>query len=135
MTGLAMAYHTNATVYTSKNEETARITQEIIGDNQGMSHPLARRNVKDYKDYKIKEKTSLPPVIESYTDNANCDQLDYRLKGDCAMTITASITNLEESSYPLLWSYVAFYCKTSNVKMCKLETASFPVILQPPTKQ
>ena len=66
-----MAYHTNATVYTSKNEETTRKTQEIIGDNQGMSHPLARRNIKDYKDYKIKEKTSLPPFIESYTDNAN----------------------------------------------------------------
>ena len=50
-----MAYHTNATVYISKNEETARITQEIIDDNQGISHPLARRNIKDYKDYKIKE--------------------------------------------------------------------------------
>ena len=52
MTGLATTHHTNATVYNPENEETARLTQEIIDDNQEESHPLRRRNVNDYRNYK-----------------------------------------------------------------------------------
>ena len=40
----------------------------------------------DYNDYKI-GKSPPPPVIASYTDNTNLDQLDYRIKADCAVAI------------------------------------------------
>ena len=40
----------------------------------------------DYNDYKI-GKSPPPPVIGSYTDNTNLDQLNYRIKADCAVAI------------------------------------------------
>ena len=76
LTSLAKAHHTNATVYNPKNEEIAKITQKIIGDDIKESNTLTRRNINNYEDYKI-GKPSPPPVIESYTDNTDSDQLDY----------------------------------------------------------
>ena len=79
--------------------------------------------------------TSPPPVIGSYADNANHDQLDYklRLSVDCAMAIGASITSLKEPSYPPLDSWTVFNSKTSNVEVYKSENGFFAVISQPPS--
>ena len=99
LTGLDTTHHTNATVYNSKNEQTSTITQEIIDDDQEESRPSTIRNINDYNDYKT-GKPSPPPVIGSYTDKTNRDQLDYRLSVDCTMVIGANITNSEGPSYP-----------------------------------
>ena len=89
---------------TQKNEETSILTQEITDGYQEESRLSTRRNMNDYNDYKINDykKPSPPPVIGSYTDNTNRDLLEYRLSADCAMAIGASITSLEEPSYPPL---------------------------------
>ena len=39
LTGLNTTHHTNATVYSPKNEETSTTTQEIIDDNQEQGRP------------------------------------------------------------------------------------------------
>ena len=48
------------------------------------------------------------------------------------MTIGASISSLEEHSYPPLGSWTVCNNKTSNVKMYKLETGFFVTIPQLP---
>ena len=95
MTSLDTTNHTNATVYNSKNEKISTITQEIIDGDQEESLLSTRKNINDYIDYKI-GKLSPPPVIGSYTNITNRDQLGYRLSVDCAMVIGSSITRLEE---------------------------------------
>ena len=95
LTGLDTTHHTNATVYNPKNEEPSTITQEMTNDDLEQSRSSTRRNINDYNDYKI-IKPSTPPVIGSYTDYTNRDQLDYRQSVDCAMAIGASITTSEE---------------------------------------
>ena len=106
-------------MYNAKNGETSTLTQEIIVYDQEESRPSARRNIKDYNDHKINDykKLSPPPVIGSYTDNTNRDLLDYRLSADWAMVIGASITSLEDPSYPPLDSWTVFKSKLSNVKV------------------
>ena len=94
LTGLDTTDHTNATVYNLKNEETSRITQEIIDGDQEESRPSTIRNINDYNGYKIGKSSPLP-VIGNYTDNTNSDKLDYRLSADCSMAIGASITSSE----------------------------------------
>ena len=132
LTGLDTTHHTNATVYNPKNEETSTKTQEINDDDQEQSRPSTRGSINDCNGCKI-GKPSPPPIIESYTDNTNHDQLDYRLSVDCAMPIGASITSSEEPSYPPLGSWTLFNSKTSNVKTYKSETGFLPVIPQPPS--
>ena len=46
------------------------------------------------------------------------------------MAIGASMTSLEESSYPPLGPWTAFNSKTLNVKTYESETGCFPVISQ-----
>ena len=78
-TGLDTTHHTNATVYNpKKNGKTSSIIQEITDDDQEHCRPSTRRNINNWNDYKI-GKPSLPPIIGSYTDNTNRDQLDYGL--------------------------------------------------------
>ena len=89
-TGLDTTHHTNATVYNRKNEETSTKTQEIIDEDQEQSRPSTRRSINDYNDYKI-GKPSPPPIIGSYTDNTNRDQLDYRPSVDCVMAMVLRI--------------------------------------------
>ena len=113
--GLDTTHYANATIYNPKNEETSTIIQEITNDDQEQSRPSTRRNIIDCNDHK-NGKPSPPPITESYTDNTNRDQLDYRLSADCAMAIGASITSLEEPSYPPLGSWTVFKSKTSNAK-------------------
>ena len=48
------------------------------------------------------------------------------------MAIGASISSLEEYSYPPLVSWTVRNNKNSNVKTYKLETGFFPAIPQPP---
>ena len=67
----------------NKNEETSTITQEITYDDQEQSRPLTRRNINDYNGHKTGKPTP-SPIIGSYTDITNSDQLDYRLSADCA---------------------------------------------------
>ena len=61
--------------------------------------------------------TSLPSVIESYTNNTNRDHLDYWLSIGCAMAIGASRekNSSEEPSYRRLGSWTVLNSKTSNV--------------------
>ena len=127
LTRLDSTQHTNATVYNTKNEETSTITQEIIDDGQEQSHPSTRRNINDYKDYKI-GKPSPPLIMGSYTYNTNCAHLDYRISFGFAMTVGASITSSEESSYPPLGSWTVFNSKISNLKAYKLDIG-LPVIV------
>ena len=96
---LDTTHHTNATVYNPKNEETSTITQEIIDDVQEQSHPSRRRNINSYNNYKI-GKLSSPPIIVSYTDNTNRDQLDYTLSVDCA-TATGNVSLAQKSPLTL----------------------------------
>ena len=109
--------------------KASTITQELIDDEE--SHPSTRRNVNDYHDYKT-GKPSSPPIIGSYTDNTNHNQLDYRLSVDYPMAIGAIITSLEEPTYPPLGSWTVFNSKTSNVKTYESETGFFPVIFHQP---
>ena len=67
----------------------------MTNDDLEQSRSSTRRNINDYNDYKI-IKPSTTPVIGSYTDYTNRDQLDYRQSVDCAMAIGASITTSEE---------------------------------------
>ena len=59
-------------------------------------------------------------LIGSYIDNTNHDQLDCNLSVDCTMAIGASMTTLEEPSYPPLGSWTVLKGKA-------------PVISQPPS--
>ena len=120
---------------TPKNEEISTLTQEIIHHEQEESHSSTRRNINDYNDYRLNDykKPSPPPVIGSYTDNTNRNLLDYRLSADCAMAIGASISSLEEPSYPPLDSWTVFKSNTSYVKVYKSETEFLLVIFQPPS--
>ena len=113
LTGLNTTHHSNETVYNPKNEETSTLTQEIIDHDQEESCPSTRRNINDYNDYKTNDykNPSPPPVIRSYTENTNRDPLDYRLSIDCAMAIGASVTSLEDPSYPPLDSWTVFKSK------------------------
>ena len=99
LTGLDTTHHTYATNCNPKKEETSTITPEIIDDDQEQSHPSTRRNINDCNDYK-NGKPSPSPIVGSFTENTNLDQLDYRLSIDCAMAIGASITSSGEPSYP-----------------------------------